>query len=273
MINDQIVLRIERLRDEVESLKNDLKLSFKSKERPVTSNELKKRATMLAERWLVEVAGNQTLLSAIGDDEIAERSVHFQRLLTYSEKNTLRSKYDQSLNFILKDFRSTVIVPLKAKRINSGSFEAETSFDNKLVQEGNIIFIGQSFSDSDKIINESIFRFFSAFGLNVKTGEKPKADLVSKKVKERIEEASIFVGIFTKRDKLEGKAEWATSSWIIDEKAYAVAKNKKLILLKELGINSIGGLQGDYEYLEFERNNLGDLLIRLLEMYLSITSA
>lgn len=270
MIDDQLVLRVERLRDEVESLKIDLRNSYKSKSRSVSSNELKKRATSLAERWLVEVAGNSLVVLSIPDNEIAERSVHFQRLLTFSEKNTLRSKYDQSLNAILKDFRAKVIVPLKSKRENSNSPVIPVTHTSiTSIHDAKVVFIGQSFLASDKNINEAIFRFFSAFGIKVLTGEKPKADSVSKKVKERIEEADLFIGIFTRRDKIEGKAEWATSSWVIDEKAYAFAKNKKLIMLKEQGVNSIGGLQGDYEYLEFERNNFGDLIIRLLEMFLS----
>ena len=108
-------------------------------------------------------------------------------------------------------------------------------------------------------------RLLKAYGLSVTTGEKPSAQTVSSKVKTRIEDADIFVGIFTRRDKLSGKEEWATSAWVIDEKAYALAKGKRLILLKETGVNSVGGLQGDYEYLEFQRSELDDLLVRLLE--------
>jgi hypothetical protein len=108
-------------------------------------------------------------------------------------------------------------------------------------------------------------RFLKAYGLSVTTGEKPSAQTISSKVKERIEEADLFIGIFTRRDKLAGKEEWATSPWVIDEKAYALAKGNRLILLKEAGVNSVGGLQGDYEYLEFQRSELDDLLVRLLE--------
>ncbi|MCX6168125.1 MAG: hypothetical protein NTX65_02210 [Ignavibacteriales bacterium] len=270
MIDDQLVLRVERLRDEVELLKAKIRDVYKSKGRPVSSAELKKQASSIAERWLVEVAGDSSVVNSIGNDALAERSVHFQRLLTYSERNTLRSKYDQSLNAILKEFRAQIIVPLKSKRITANNRrEEEKPIVNSPLRNAQIVFIGQSFITSDKAVNEFIFKFFSAFGLKVTTGEKPKADSVSKKVKERIEASNIFVGIFTRRDKLEGKPEWTTSSWVIDEKAYAFAKNKKLFLLKEQGVSSIGGVQGDYEYLEFDRNNMGDLIIRLLEMFLS----
>jgi len=78
----------------------------------------------------------------------------------------------------------------------------------------------------------------------VETGARPKADRISEKVKQLIDQQLIFVGIFTRRDKIARKAEWTTSPWVIDEKAYAVGGNKKLVLLKESGVGSIGGIQG-----------------------------
>ncbi len=54
---------------------------------------------------------------------------------------------------------------------------------------------------------------------------------------------------------------------MIDEKAYALAKGKKLVLLRETGVGSIGGLQGDYEYLEFARAHLEDLIILIVETF------
>jgi hypothetical protein len=108
-----------------------------------------------------------------------------------------------------------------------------------------------------------------SLGLTVTTGEKPRAAAISKKVKTRIESCDVFVGIFTRRDKLEGKDEWATSAWVIDEKAYALAGNRKLVLLCEKGVTSIGGLQGDYEYHVFDRLKLEELMVTLVEVFRS----
>jgi hypothetical protein len=228
-------------------------------------------AAKLAERWLVEVAGRPDIAQAIGGAEIADRSVHFQRLLTYSERSTLRKKYDQSLNSILKDFRASIVVRMKASRNDQHVQDVlePQQAHGIFIPQAQIAFVGQSFAESDQVINNVIQRFLRALNLEVLTGEKPRAASVSKKVRDRIERSEIFVGVFTKRDKIEGKSEWTTSSWVIDEKAYALARGKKLILLKEQGVNSIGGLQGDYEYLEFDRVNLSELLIPLLEMFMN----
>jgi hypothetical protein len=101
----------------------------------------------------------------------------------------------------------------------------------------------------------------------VVTGDKPKADSISDKVKREIDDQEIFVGVFTRRDKIARKPEWTTSAWLIDEKAYAIGRRKKLILIKEAGVGSIGGIQGDYEFLEFTRDDLSSLLIRLLRLF------
>lgn len=59
----------------------------------------------------------------------------------------------------------------------------------------------------------------------------------------------------------------------IDEKAYAYAKEKILILLKEDGVGSVGGIQGDYEYISFSRDALHDLGPKLLQLFeISATS-
>ena len=182
--------------------------------------------------------------------------------MTYSERSTPRLKYDAAISTILRDFRSTVVVALKQSR---GTSTEASTLSSEFEHSISIVFVGQSFAEKDAEVNEPIKRFIRAYGLTVTTGEKPEADSVSAKVRDRIEAAQLFVGVFTRRDKLAGRAGWAASPWVVDEKAYALAKNKRLILIKEEGVKSVGGLQGDYEYLEFRRDELADLLIRLLE--------
>jgi len=77
----------------------------------------------------------------------------------------------------------------------------------------------------------------------------------------------MFVGIFTRRAKLEGKNAWTTSEWVLDEKAYAYGKGRKLVLLKEAEVESIGGIQGDYEYLPFTRDSFHLALVRLIQLF------
>ena len=105
----------------------------------------------------------------------------------------------------------------------------------------------------------------------VVTGEKPRADRISEKVKRLIDGQYLFIGVFTQREKIARRKEWTTSAWLIDEKAYAVGKGKKLILLKEDGVESIGGIQGDYQFVEFSRDRLHEIPIALLNI-LNVTA-
>ena len=275
MIDDQLVLKIERLRDEVEAFGVRLKDSYSSKNTSVTNSKLKKQAAALAERWLVEVASRQDISDVVGKS-VAEKNIHFQRLLTCSERSTIRKKYDESVRNILKDFNGSIVVPLKANRFQSARSQQQPAATalaenqaNPTFKSAKVAFIGQSFLPADAEVNQKVHDLLVAIGLDVVTGEKPRAESVSKKVRMRIDRSDIFVGIFTKREKLEGKQEWTTSTWVIDEKAYALAGGKKLILLTEKGVKSIGGLQGDYEYFEFERDKLADLLIKICEAFFS----
>ncbi len=263
MIDESVILAAERLRDDLSEFRRELRQRH-AQARQVTATEIRKQAAHLAETWLVEVAPLPNVAVVIGKDAIADLNVHFQRVLTFSEHATTRGRYDVELNAILNAFTVSVVVPLKQSRgksLQSANIERQP--------RGPIpsAFIGQSFSTADERINQCVFDTLTSVGIRVVTGEVPKANSISEKVKRLIEGQPLFVGIFTRRDKISHKSEWTTSAWVIDEKAYAVGRNKRLILLKEQGVGSIGGIQGDYEYLEFSRDALETLVIRVLQLF------
>ena len=260
MIEDTLVLRVERLRDAVVQFRSELRHRYHTTNRPVVAVELKKLAAQLGEKWVVEIAPRDDVRQVLGEDIVGDLNIDFQRLITYSEQSSQRSRYETSIKNILRDFHNRVVIPLKkARNASIGTPEVPT-----LKNPSTSVFIAQSFSPRDTVVNLAVFRLVEAWGFTIVTGEKPKADSVSKKVRERIEAASLFLGIFTRRDQIKGRKEWTTSPWVIDEKAYAFAKGKKLILLRESEVQSIGGIQGDYEYIEFSREDLVDLVIKLL---------
>ena len=264
MIDEQTILIAERLRDSLTDFRQLLHQRISKASHQVSSEESRKKAAQLAEIWLVELCANQALGIAIGSDTLADLNVHFQRLLTFSEHATIRSRYDTELRSILNNYSVKVILPLKKLRGRSVAPPPPTTPAPTLVHSA---FVGQSFDTADEPVNKCVSDTLAALGLKVVTGEKPKAELVSTKVKRLIDEESIFVGVFTRRDKIVGKPEWTTSTWIIDEKAYALGKQKRLILLKEQGVSSIGGIQGDYEYIEFSRTALESLTVRLIQLF------
>jgi len=127
------------------------------------------------------------------------------------------------------------------------------------------IFVGHSFAKKDSIIVEALLRSLSILDINVITGEKQEAERISDKIKRRIDHCHLILVIMTKRRKLKGSGH-DTSGWLIQEAAYALAKNKKLILMVENGVTNIGGLQGDLEEIRFERRTLHNVILKLQEV-------
>ena len=263
MIDEALILRVERLRSSLEELQRSLRTRYTSAAQ-VNSAEIRQEARDIAEQWMVEIVVFPEVKAALGDTA-GDLNVAFTRLLTYSEGRSLRRLYDSAIRSALRDFHARVVIPLKQTR---AAPEAAASSADAPAALSSITsaFVGHSFAESDAVVVEAVIRLLQAFDIRVETGERASAELIADKVKRRIDRCNVFVGIFTRRDKLSRKDAYSTSAWVIDEKAYAIGKNKKLILLKDELVDNIGGLQGDYEYIKFDPANFSDMLIRLVEM-------
>ena len=257
MIDGQLIVTLERLRDGLEGLRSSLRSRFAKRTRPVTAQDLRQQARNLADLWLSDLSVRPEITATVVSDYLATLNIHFQRLLSFSEHFAQRGRYEGEIRAILHNFTLRVVVPLKQLR-GTVAIQPQTTTPEPFHTSA---FVGHSFSNDDKAVVECVTETLEALGITVVTGEKPRAGSVSEKVRRRIETQYLFVGVFTRRDKIAQKKEWTTSAWIIDEKAYAYGKGKKLILLKEDSVGGIGGIQGDYEYIEFHRERL-DVLVR-----------
>ena len=268
MPHEQVILATDRLRDDLSSIRAELRRRYPSAAAQVTNDPIRKHIASLAETWLIEVAGDSSVLAAVGSEILGDLNVHFQRLLTFTEHATTRSKYDREIKSVLQDFTMRVVLPLKRVRNTSAQPTVPPPAPlSPIATAVDTVFVGQSFAAADETINRCVAETLASIGVTAVTGERPRADTISSKVKQLIDGQQLFVGIFTRRDKIARKNEWTTSAWVIDEKAYALGKQKPLILLKETGVGSIGGLQGDYEYIEFSRDALHSLVIKLLQLF------
>ena len=113
MVDEGIILAAERLRDDLEELRRSIRQRYSAMTRQVTADDLRAAAARAAERWLVEIAGDPIVAEVIGSAVIADLSVHFQRLLTFSERATVRSRYEGEVRSILKNYGVRVVLALK----------------------------------------------------------------------------------------------------------------------------------------------------------------
>lgn len=134
-------------------------------------------------------------------------------------------------------------------------------------------FVGHSFDAKDEQLVTKILKFLGTTGLKCETGEPAETKSIADKVKGKIINNDIFVGIFTRSNELisgsepqqEGKA-FGTSNWVIQESGYAIGKDKQLIFLVENGVFKFPELQGDMELIFFDRDNLENTFLKLNEM-------
>src|SRR5436305_2023268 len=68
------------------------------------------------------------------------------------------------------------------------------------------------------------------------------------------------------KDRERNALIWKTSDWITQEIGLAIGKGLNLILLIEDGVRNPGGLQGNIEYIAFQRASPEEAFGKLLEM-------
>jgi thioredoxin-like negative regulator of GroEL len=105
------------------------------------------------------------------------------------------------------------------------------------------------------------------------------------KVLERIADKNTFIGICTRNERViadaslrstffrrnivqseKDKFGWKASDWIIQELGLAIGRGLDLLLLVENGVRQPGGLQGNLEYITFDRDAPEQCFPKILEM-------
>lgn len=154
-------------------------------------------------------------------------------------------------------------------------------------------FIGHSFSARVKDVVRSFLEFFEQIkGMNIgfswEHAEAAEAKELANKVLGLMQDKNLFIGICTKNEKaiLSDKLkptlfgenlkaskdlfEPKTSDWIMQEIGLAIGKGMDLILLVESGVRQPGGLQGNKEYIAFDRHSPEKAFGKVLEMIQSL---
>lgn len=128
------------------------------------------------------------------------------------------------------------------------------------------IFVGYRFTPEDKELLDKFIELFTLEGFNCISGETAKAEDIDEKVKETIEQQSEgVIVIFTKEEELR-EGGWTTSTWLTDEKAFAIGKNKPVLLFFEdcIAQTQRKGIHGELEYVEFNRDKLDEALLKAI---------
>ena len=151
-------------------------------------------------------------------------------------------------------------------------------------------FVGHSFTSDDERIVSAFLKYFDQIknmniGFSWEHAEPAEPKALAEKVLRLIDDKNVFIGICTGKesviasDKLrrgllntkvllseERNYIAKTSDWIIQEIGLAMGRKMDLILLLENGVRPPGGLQGNLEYISFDRNAAERSFGKILEM-------
>lgn len=158
-------------------------------------------------------------------------------------------------------------------------------------------FVGHSFSPGDAAVVTAFLSYFEelqrvlpSFSWVHAQAAEPRE--LAQKVLSLMADRNVFIGICTRRELviaspklkptllpaggLKAKAdafEWKTSEWVIQEIGLALGRGISLVLLLEIGCRRPGGLQGDVEFIPFDRDAPERAFVKLLEMIRALTPA
>ncbi|GMV24732.1 MAG: hypothetical protein AMXMBFR58_07630 [Phycisphaerae bacterium] len=254
------------LYEQLSQLRHQLKKRYPLATKQVAAKELRTALREASEVWLANLAVREDVKLAINEDVFAAMAIDFESLHQATAHASLRRIYDHLLKSILGRFQLDVVVAIK----RSVATPPRQSPPTLIRPTATIptVFVGHSFLSEDAQVCDSVVGLLRAVGFQVFTGEKPKANRISDKVKELIDSQDVFVGVFTRRDKIAKKNEWTTTMWVVEEKTWAMAKNKRLVLMREHGVKNLGGMHADHEYIDFDRNAIGPSLVKLIEHFI-----
>jgi tetratricopeptide (TPR) repeat protein len=155
-------------------------------------------------------------------------------------------------------------------------------------------FVGHSFTQDDAELVEKFLKFFSRLEKMNETfcwvhAEAAEPRQLRDKVIALIQDRNLFIGICTRKELVvaPGKVsklpltkkqianssdfEWKTSDWIIQEIGLAQGRGLEILLLIENGVRKPGGLQGDVEYIPFDRSVPEGAFGKIVEMITALT--
>jgi hypothetical protein len=152
-------------------------------------------------------------------------------------------------------------------------------------------FVGHSFLKRDENVVRVFLDYFNDLKnmglLQWEHAENAEAKVLSEKVRGKMNNKELFIGICTSRefafdkDKLSreifgcviaprSNVRVKPSDWILQEIGMAFGKGMALMLLVEDGITDVGGLQGDIEYIPFPRESPQSSFSKILQFIHSL---
>jgi hypothetical protein len=113
------------------------------------------------------------------------------------------------------------------------------------------IFVAYGYRDRDQWVKDLVFPIVEAFGDTVVTGEELAGEVITDAVRRKIQSADALIAMATRREEA-GAGRWSTHRWVLDELSYALANRKKVVEVRETGVDEQGGIAGDRQRIMYD---------------------
>jgi hypothetical protein len=113
------------------------------------------------------------------------------------------------------------------------------------------IFVGYGYNDRDQWIERDVFPILEAMNLEIVSGKDMHGDVLQEGVRERIEYSDGLIGFSTLRQG-QKRADFGSHIWVRDEMAHALALKKRVVEVREKGVNIGEGLVGDRQLIDLD---------------------
>ena len=126
------------------------------------------------------------------------------------------------------------------------------------------IFVAYGYNDRDRWIEDMVFPIIRSFESNCITGDGEYQGPITANVLKKITTSDAVIGFATQRktpDALPGQ----THQWIITELAAAVALQKPIVEVRELGVLPQGGLYMDLERIDYDPEHRDQCLVKIVK--------
>ncbi len=126
------------------------------------------------------------------------------------------------------------------------------------------IFVAYGYNERDKWIEELVFPILRAFGVDCETGEETYNGSISEIVKRKIQVCDALIAFTTKREP-QNTESVTTHQWVKDELAIAVAHDKKIVEVREIGVDSQGGITSGYKKIKYDEKARDKCLVEIVK--------
>lgn len=128
------------------------------------------------------------------------------------------------------------------------------------------IFVAYGFNPRDEWVSELIFPILRAFGDEPVTGEDLQGEQITEAVIESIRRCDALIAVATRRgEQPDATGKWPTHRWVTDELSQAISLRKRVVEIRETGVDSQGGIAGDRQRIEYDEAKRDKCLVEIVK--------